>query len=675
MDAATKDVTTRSLSLVDEFVLMLFSESTGYFHQVPGWNMNCAIVGAVLAELSLLSRIDTDMKSLHLLDPTETGDPALDPILQEIAASQESRDTQFWVERLVAHAESVISVTLDRLLDLKILERHDGEFYTLVATNLHTAARGALKEGAADLFVKARVSLIILTDSIPDPRDAIIVGLANACDVLRFMFDLDAEAERRIEQICNLDIIGRTVAEAVKHNIVNPRVQRIVGLKKYPTVRWRYLLRSPHLRSGNVPALFSDLAQEYGPVFQIKPPFSPSLLFMGGPEVNRWVHRKGRIFLRAADYFAGIEEVYGAHGVFPSLDGADHFRLRKALNHGYSRNRLEGHLDTLYLRIRNFVADWEEGAFLQPASACRHLANPQIGPLMAGIDTQDVIDDLIKFKERLLLTHVGRVLPKFLAHTPSMKRRAKLIETVVERVQFSHTPAQRAGCPRNLVDDLLSLHASDPQFLPESNLKFFFSTPALASVYLGDMLGFALYSMAARSEIHDGIRNEADALFGAGDPEGPDFSKSAIDVTHRFIMECLRMYPIIPMSIRNVMNTCVVEGFELPIGTRVHIVQTATHYMDDLFPDPLKLDIDRYLPSRNEHLGTSYAPYGLGTHLCLGFRWVELQLAINLLMIAHYFTLEVFPANHPLKLSPFPSMSPSKSLRLKIVEKRRELSA
>ena len=675
MDAFADDLKTRHLNLVDEFVLTLFNESTGYFHQVPGWNMNCAVIGAVLAELSLLSRVDSDMTSLHLIDPTETGDPALDPILKEIADSDAERDTRFWVERLVAHAESVVSLTLERLLSLKILEHHDGEFYTLAATDLHTALHGAPREGAVDQFVKARISMIILTDTIPDPRDAIIVGLANACDVLRFMFDLDAEAEARIEQICNLDIIGRSVGEAVKHNIANPRVQRTVGIKEYPSVRWRYLLRNPHFRSGNVAALLSDLVQEYGPVFQFKPPFSRPLLFMGGPEVNRWVHRKGRIYLRAADYFTGVEEVYGAHGVFPSLDGADHFRLRKAMNPGYSRTRLEGHLDTLYRRIRNFVADWEEGAVLQPAVACRYLANTQIAPLMAGIDTQDVIDDLIKFKERLLLTHVGRVLPRFLAHTPSMKRRAKLIETVVERVQFAHTPAQRAGCPRNLVDDMLSLHASDPQFLPESNLKFFFSTPALASVYLGDMLGFALYSMAADRKIYDGIRAEADALFDAGDPEGPDFSKAAIDVTQRFIMECLRMYPIIPMSIRNVMNTCVVEGFELPIGKRVHIAQTATHYMGDLFPDPLKLDIDRYLPSRNEHLGTAYAPYGLGTHLCLGFRWVELQLAINLLMIAHHFTIEVFPANQPLKLSPFPSTSPSRSLRLKIVEKRRALPA
>jgi len=30
---------------------MLLNEQTGYFHQVPGWALNCAVVGAALAEL------------------------------------------------------------------------------------------------------------------------------------------------------------------------------------------------------------------------------------------------------------------------------------------------------------------------------------------------------------------------------------------------------------------------------------------------------------------------------------------------------------------------------------------------------------------------------------------------------------------------------------------------
>ena len=125
---------------------------------------------------------------------------------------------------------------------------------------------------------------------------------------------------------------------------------------------------------------------------------------------------------------------------------------------------------------------------------CRQLINAELSPLSLGVESQDIIDDLISYKERALMTHVMKIMPKFLLKTPGMKRKAKSIETVLDRVQSIHTPAQRAGCPRDLADDLLSLHASDPQFLPESNLRFALSAPLIASVYLGDALGFALYS-------------------------------------------------------------------------------------------------------------------------------------------------------------------------------------
>ena len=61
MADAAAGLKTQSLSLPEELILMLLNEQSGYFHQVPGWDLNCAVLGAVLAELSLLSRIDTDM--------------------------------------------------------------------------------------------------------------------------------------------------------------------------------------------------------------------------------------------------------------------------------------------------------------------------------------------------------------------------------------------------------------------------------------------------------------------------------------------------------------------------------------------------------------------------------------------------------------------------------------
>ncbi len=665
------------LSLVDELILMLIDEKGGYFHQVPGWRLNCAVVGGVLAELSFRSRLDSDLTSLYVVDRSETGDPVLDPILKEIAEESGQHSVRYWIERLAPSAESVVDLTLDRLVEREILQHHEGEFWTLAPSVMHGQRYGIFEEGATDQFIKARIGNVIFTDEVPRPRDVVIVALANTCDVFRLIFELDQAAEERIEFICQLDLIGRSIAAAVSESLVAPIRQHTAFAKEIPTVSLRKLLRHPHVRDGNLNALFGNLAEEHGPVFQIRPPFSERMIFLAGLETNKWVHKRGRRYLRTRDYFSDFEKVYGATGVLPALDGADHFRLRKFLSPAYSRARLGGQLDQLYSRGRAYMSTLVVGDSYRATSMSRAMVNAQLSPLFIGVDTQDLMDELMVYKERALSVHIAKTMPKFTLRTPGMRRRAAVLDTLMERVLRVHTPAQRADSPRNLVDDYLSLHASDPQFLPESNLLFAFSAALIASVYLGDTFSLMVYAMASQPSLYDRIRVEADALFAKGDPEKENLTPANLDVTHRFLMECLRMYPIVPMSIRNVMNTCMVGNYELPVGERIHIAMTATHYMSEVFAEPYKFDIDRFLPSRREHSSMGFAPYGLGTHRCLGTRWMEMHLAVNLLMLAHYFTIEVSPEKYArkLRLNPFPSLKPSKKLEFRIVEQRRDLPA
>ena len=670
---ATADaaVATQTLTLPEELILMLLNEENGYFHQVPGWDLNCAFAGAVLAELSLLSRIDTDMESLFLVDGRETGNPILDPTLREIAQESEQRSTQYWIERLATQAEEVIDLTLERLVEMEILEHHDGGFWTLARTAWQAELSGRSVEGSVGQFVKTRIVMAVFNNEIPTPRDAIIISLVNTCDVFRFIFELDDETEERIGFICNMDVIGRSIANAVAQHVVGSFLPPSKLDRDIPRVPLRKVLLNRHLRSGHIPALFADLSKEYGPVFRLRPPFAEPMIFLAGPEMNRWAHRNGRTYLRTRDYFVDFERVYGASGVMPSLDGADHFRLRKAMQPSHSRARLAGQIDDLHRYVRETMSDWRVGDAYRATTMCRRLVNAQLSPFFIGVDSQDIFEDLASFKERALTVHIMKALPKFMLKTPGMRRRAKSVDVLLERVQGAHTSAQRAGCPRNLADDWLSLHASDPQFVPETNLRFALSAALVASVYLGDSLSFALYAMASQPELYERVRAEADALFADGDPKGSDYDSSAIDVTHRFIKETHRLYPVVPMSIRNVMNSCLVGNHELPVGARVFVAQTAAHFMEEVFPDPCKFDIDRYLPPRDEHLSPGYAPYGLGTHTCLGIRWMELQLAVNLLMIAHYFDLEVRPVNYKFKFSPLPSMKPSKRLKFLVAGQRR----
>lgn len=663
-------VPTQTLGLPEELILMLLNEETGYFHQVPGWHLNCAIAGAALAELSLQARIDTDTNRLILLDATPTESPVLDLALAQISRETADHDARYWVEKLAANAEMMVDLTLDLLVRLGILEHHAGGFWSL--------SPSAWYDGASDdnssHYVKTRISRAIFLDEIPSPRDVIVVALANTCDVLRHVYALDDTSDARVQLISQMDLIGRAIADAVSGNILRTLARSTSLTRKIPTVPLRRVGLNRHIRRGNIPAAFADFANEYGPVFQINSPLSlDPMIFLVGSHINRWVHRHSRMYLDSGSYLRGLESAYHASGLLPSLDGADHFRLRKSLRASYSRSRLENSISTVYDCARQHMASWKVGDAEGAVTLARNLMNAVLPPYLVGVNTDDVFDDLVDYKIRALKTQVVNVLPKWLLKTPGMKRKAKSVDVLRDRIVDSHTPALRSGCPRDHADDVLSLHHSDPTFLPEANLRFQFSAPTLAAVYAGDQLSFMLYAMVSQPEMYELIQEEATSLFADGDPLPADFLPSSLDVTSRFMMECLRLYPTVAMSVRNVVNTCVVDGYELPLGARVHLAQTSTHYMDDLFPDPHKFDIDRYLPSRGEHRTPGYAPYGLGTHSCMGSQLVELLLAVCLTMMAHHYTFEIRPANYKLKIDPFPSMCPKKRFKLKVVEQRHEI--
>ena len=661
-----------ALSLPEELLLALLDEESGYFRQVPGWNLHCAMAGAALGELSLLGRIDTDLESLTLMDATDTGLPLLDPILREIAKETERHDARYWVERLAPQSESLIPEALDGLVRRQILDHHPGDFYTF-SKRQRPGETPPGEDYQGGESVKAQLTRIIFTDEVPSPRDVILTGLVNACRVFHLMYQIDEEVEERIQFVSQIDLIGRAIAEAVSQNILAPSLRHPSLTKAIPAVSLRDLVFNRELREGRLPAGFANLADKYGPVFELRLPFRKNMIVLAGLKTNEWAHRMGRVFLRSKDYFEGVDKAYGVSRSMHSIDGADHFRFRKSLQPAYSRRTLTRRLDEVYDLTRRHMASWDVGATMPAQVMLRPFLNAQSSPLLASIDTQAEIVDALAYKTRVLNVGIAKIMPPFMLKTPSMRRLAKATQKIVDRMQRTHTAAQRVGMHEDVVDAYLALHVSDPQFLPESDLALPLGAILMTAMYMGDQVGFALYWLLKNPELYERVTAEADALWAEGDPGEDDFSPDRIDVTHRVLMEALRMSPIVAMSMRTVMNTCVVEGYELPVGSQLLIAQTATHYSEEVFPDPWTFDIERYLPPRDEHKSRGYAPYGLGTHSCLGSRWANMHMAINLLMLTHHFKIELARPYKRLPMDPLPSQSPSNKLKFRLAEQRHEI--
>ncbi len=200
------------LRFAEEILLLLLDDENGRFAPVDEGALQFALAGAVLMDLALENRIDTDLQKLVLVDTKATGDAMLDSALVEIAASERRRDARYWVEQLVSRAEDIRSRALERLIAKGILERREDRFLWVFR-----ARRYPVIDGAAEREVKLRIRDVLFKDEIPGPRDVVIICLAHVCGLLGEILTRQElhEAHPRIEQVRKMDLIGRAVTAIV----------------------------------------------------------------------------------------------------------------------------------------------------------------------------------------------------------------------------------------------------------------------------------------------------------------------------------------------------------------------------------------------------------------------------------------------------------------------------
>ena len=202
------------LRLVEEIILLMLNDDDGRFVRVPSWSTEYAIAGGILMDLAMENRIDTDLEHLILLDSTPVADSLLDSTLEDIAKG-EKNDVRFWVEHTAQHAYEMREEALSRLVNNGILERQDDKFMWVFKSRRYPTI-----DGTAEREVKLRIMGVLFSDEIPDPRDIMLICLADACGIFRELLSSreSRQASDRIEQVRRLDLIGQSMSQAI-HDI------------------------------------------------------------------------------------------------------------------------------------------------------------------------------------------------------------------------------------------------------------------------------------------------------------------------------------------------------------------------------------------------------------------------------------------------------------------------
>lgn len=183
------------LTLYEEILLIAIHEAKGSVIRLASDRLRPAIIGATLAELALLGKIQTtNNHRLQLVDNSPIADLILNKILETLNESEKERKYTTWISALGQQYDVIYQLTVESLVLKGILTQEDDRFVWVIPSPL----QAEMKASAKHLIIN-RLRGVVLALEDAQPRDIALLGILKACGLLYLVFLRD---ERKLASQC-----------------------------------------------------------------------------------------------------------------------------------------------------------------------------------------------------------------------------------------------------------------------------------------------------------------------------------------------------------------------------------------------------------------------------------------------------------------------------------------
>lgn len=154
-------------------------------------------------------------------------------------------------------------------------------------------------------------------------------------------------------------------------------------------------------------------------------------------------------------------------------------------------------------------------------------------------------------------------------------------------------------------------------------------------------LAWGLYLLAMHPDIQDQVAAEAAAL--GPEPSFADLSK--LRLTRDVFREVLRLYPPVPMMVRQNLAQETFRGRVLRRGAQIVLSPWHLHRHERIWDNPDGFDPARWQnPATKESQRDGYMPFSAGPRVCTGAGFAMVEGVLLLALLTHAFRLTPVPA-------------------------------
>lgn len=323
-----------------------------------------------------------------------------------------------------------------------------------------------------------------------------------------------------------------------------------------------------------------------------------------------------------------------------ALDGAEHLRSRRMLLPAFTGDALQSYEAVIAEKAREMVDTWPDGGIER---AQEHTLSATLEIILAavfGVTDSDRANRLREATEALLEEASSTRFMLQMTYASSTKRGYdrpfrqlnRLKDDVDEIVLEEVAERRRDGASErnDVLNRLLEARDEDGNGLSDNAL-----TDQMRLLLIGghDTTGNTL-AWAIERLVHN---PEVLARATRAAREGDDAYIDAV------IYETLRMRPVFPETVRQVVEPFQLGDLNVPAGTLIVLMISALQMREDIYENPEEFDPDRFGGKRP---GTyTWTPFGGGKRRCIGASMALLEARVILREMLS--RLDISPATEP----------------------------
>ncbi|GLV54764.1 cytochrome P450 [Dictyobacter sp. S3.2.2.5] len=386
--------------------------------------------------------------------------------------------------------------------------------------------------------------------------------------------------------------------------------------------------------------LLAEAYTKHGPIFRSGFFDMPDIVYMVGPEANRFVMVSNR---QKFSNFVGWGTIFSVVDMFGrgllSMDGAEHDQQRKVMNPAFTVSYMDRYLPLMNRVIREQVASWAERPEVNVYEETRKLTFEVAAEALTSLKPGAEVDRFRELYMSLLeAPETITTQEEFIQH---LKR------TNYEIAQLLHPKIEERR--RHPGDDVFSLLVnardaagnamSEEQIIAHVNILLIAGHETSTS-----LSAWLLYLLTQYPDYTQRILREQEQILGQkADPGLEDIKR--MKVLENALSEAERLYAPVPNGPRGVTEDFVFNGYHVPAGSFLFYSIIGSHMLPQIFKDPEKFDPDRFAAPREEHKKNPYAlvGFGGGPRICIGINFAQVEIKAMASHILRNYNLELIP--------------------------------